>query len=212
MSLQTIVDTAQEITFLRAPVVAQSMSRANYIKTATRGARIWQFTITPSPGLHWDQYRGVIETLQFMDRYQEHTITLANNANMAWITQYQGAMSSSEIAATRISSTAASTIVLGTLPSLSSSAVLFRRGDFIQPSGSRYPYTITADVLRGSGTTVNIPVNRPVLTDVVMANRAIVVGGAVSWQVIVTKLPQIGLLPGRLVGFDGDFECVEALV
>lgn len=211
MSLQTIVDTAQEITFLRSPVVAQTMSRANYIKTATRGARIWQFTITPSPGLRWDEYRGVIETLQFMDRYQEHTITLANNANMSWITRYQGVMTGAEIAATRIASTTASTIVLGTLPSLTSSAILFRRGDFIQPSGSRYPYTITSDVLRGSGSTVNISVNRPVLTDVVMANRAIVAGGAVSWRVIVTKLPQIGLLPGQLVGFDGDFECVEAL-
>ena len=187
------------------------MSRANYIKTATRGARIWQFTITPSPGLRWDEYRGVIETLQFMDRYQEHTITLANNANMSWITRYQGVMTGAEIAATRIASTTASTIVLGTLPSLTSSAILFRRGDFIQPSGSRYPYTITSDVLRGSGSTVNISVNRPVLTDVVMANRAIVAGGAVSWRVIVTKLPQIGLLPGQLVGFDGDFECVEAL-
>ena len=212
MSLQTIIDSAQEITITRAPVVAQTLSRANYLKTATRGARIWQFTVTPSPGLLWRDHRNTIESLQYMDRYQEHTISLGNNPGMRWITRYQGDASTAHLTAMRVSSATSNTMTLSTLPNISSTAFLFKRGDFVQLSGSRYPYTVVTDLQRGTQSTATLTLNRPVLLDVTLTNpRAIVVADAVTWRVMVTRIPDIGFLPGEVIGFGGDFECVEVL-
>jgi deoxyribodipyrimidine photolyase-like uncharacterized protein len=49
-------------------------------------------------------------------------------------------------------SSANKTIVLGSLPSISSTAYIVKIGDFCQVG--RYAYIATADVLRGAGSTV----------------------------------------------------------
>jgi hypothetical protein len=97
---------------------------------------------------------------------------------------------------------------------IGSSSVVFARGDFIQPENSRYPYTVTADVLRGSGTTVTVPLHRALITSegITLTGNGILVGNSCTWQVVISGLPSYQLTPMQLVQYTGNFELIERIV
>jgi hypothetical protein len=135
-------------------------------------------------------------------------------------------MTSAQIAATLIqTSSAAKTIVLGSLPSISSIAYIVRAGDFIQIG--RYAYIATASVQRGSGTTVNIPVHRSLLTTVSSATTPVIgqygttiaLGGntytGITFCVIVKDYPTYNLTPitnDSFIAWDGAFTAMEVVL
>jgi 3-methyladenine DNA glycosylase Mpg len=66
MSLQTIIDKAQQIEIDRRRIVAQTMSRSQRIKVSERNsAQPWRFTVTPPGSMVWSTNRGVIELIDF---------------------------------------------------------------------------------------------------------------------------------------------------
>ena len=114
--------------------------------------------------------------------------------------------------------------MLGSLPSISASAFIVKTGDFIQIG--RYAYIATADVLRGSLTTVNIPVHRPLMTTVATPVAAVigqygsVTFGAtaytgVTFPVVVREYPAYTLIPmtnDSFIQWDNQFSAVEVVL
>ncbi len=97
---------------------------------------------------------------------------------------------------------------------VSSSTVLFKIGDYIQPANSRYPYTITSQVLRGSGSTVTVNLNRNIITSegITLTGQGVKVGNSCSWRVLVSGLPTYQVVPYDRLQFTGNFELIEKII
>lgn len=97
---------------------------------------------------------------------------------------------------------------------VSSSTVILAAGDFIQAANSRYPYTVTANVVRGANTTTNCTLNRPIIASegISLNGQTLNVGNSCTWQVVVATLPTYQLIPNRQVQYTGDFELIEKII
>jgi len=215
MSIQNIINKAQQIEFDRRRMVGQSISRSQRIKTAERSTgQPWKFKVTPPAQLPWTASRGFIEVIDLNDRVDEYTISLNAVAGMNYITAYQGSLTQAQLNDLTISTSTTATLVLTTLPSVSSSTVLFKAGDIIQPENSRYPYSVTAQVLRGSNTTTSVTLHRAIITSeaINLVGQGVAVGNSATWRVIVTGLPTYALTPMKQVQYTGDFELIEKII
>lgn len=213
--IQYIIDRAQQIEIDRRRMVGQSVSRSQRIKTAERSTgQPWKFKVTPPAQLPWTVGRAVTEEISNNDRVDEYTVSLSNNPGMNYITAYQGEMTQVQLDALTISTSTTSTLVLTTLPSTATTTVMFQLGDIIQPENSRYPYSVTAQVLRGSGSTVSVPLHRAIITSegVNLMTQGVKVGNSATWQMVVTGLPTYSLVPMRQVQYTGDFELIEKII
>jgi hypothetical protein len=106
---------------------------------------------------------------------------------------------------------------------VSSSTVIFKAGDWVQFKSTTdgtlargASRTVPLDVLRGTGTSVDVPVHRPWVFDDNASyasndrdGAAIYVGNDVKIRFVLTKMPSWKLLPGRIVQWTGDFELYE---
>jgi hypothetical protein len=219
MSIQTIIDRAQQIEFDRRRLVSQTVSRSQRIKTAERTtAQPWKFKVTPPGVLLWANSRGIVEVITLNDRVNEYQISLNNNSKMNYITAYQGELSNNQLNNLSISSTSTATLILTDLPSITgevtSSTVLFRPGDIIQPANSRYPYSVQNTVLRGATTQTSVSLHRPFITSegVNVVGQSVLVGNSCTWRVVVSALPTFKLIPNKQLQFTGDFELVEKVI
>jgi hypothetical protein len=215
MSLQTIIDKAQTIEIDRRRVVGQTISRSQRIKTAERAtAQPWKFTVTPPAYLKWSSSRDLIEVIDGGDRVDEYTVKLSNTAGMNYITQYQGGLNTADLEAMTIQAVGTDTFTLTVLPAVSSSTVIFAKGDFIQPQNSRYPYTVAETCTRGSSTTTNVTLHRNVITSegVNLVGQGLNVANSCTWRVVVSGLPTYQLTPMQLVQYTGNFELIERIV
>lgn len=215
MSLQTIIDRAQEIEVDRRKMVAQTFSRSQRIKTAERNsAQPWRWQVTPPGALKWADSREILETIEKNDRVTESEVKLSNVEGMRYLTAYQGQLTKADLDAITISTVSTASITITTLPAVSSSTVVFAAGDYIQPANSRYPYTVVSDVLRGSSTTTSVTLNRNIITSegISLVGQGLNYGNTCTWRMVVTGLPSYKHIPNRLVQFTGNFELVEKIV
>ena len=99
-----------------------------------------------------------------------------------------------------------------------SSTYIFRSGDYVQlrttSNGTAQwgiPRTVSLDVQRGTGTTVDVPVHRRWVNPTAVDRRGgdIYVGNEIRMRVLISKLPSFRLLPGKIVQWTGDFELYE---
>ena len=110
--------------------------------------------------------------------------------------RYQGDLSSTPTGL-QVASFANNVMVLENLPTMPSTSALLRSGDFLQISGFPYLYTAVTDVLRGSGTTVNVTVHRPnIITSSITGGTGVNVGNNCQISLIVTTLPDYKITPG----------------
>lgn len=215
MGLQDIIDNAQDIEIDRRRVVGQTMSRSQRIKTAERAsAQPLRLTVSPPAMMKWSSSREMIQAIEQADRVDESEVSLSNSTGMQYITAYRGSLSSAQLNAITIQTASTNTLVLTDLPSVSSSVVMFRPGDFIQPTNSRYPYTVVSTSTRGVNTTTTVVLNREIITseDITLAGQGILVGNDVTWRMVVVGLPSYKLIPGGFVQYTGSFELVEKIV
>jgi hypothetical protein len=210
MSIQTIIDGATNISINRRAIAAQTISRSNRIKTAERGDRVWQFDIAPPPGLKYETNRDLLEELDRVDRILPETVSFSNNPNMTWITEYKGELTPTQLADLEISSVGSNTITLTSLPPVSSATVMFAKGDYIQPVGSAYAYTITSEVVRGGNSTVVVNLHRGLL-DTPSAGTNINTGDSITFYVQALSMPTYSITPGRFIAFNGDLQLMEVL-
>lgn len=179
----------------------------------------------PMNYLLYSQNRAVLSALRVADRITEQYLNFGTTGWLNYIT-YQGSMTGVQAAATQVQTSSANkTIVLGNLPAISSAAYIVKAGDFIQIG--RYAYIATADVLRGAGATVSIPVHRSLMTTVSVATNAVIgqygttasLGGAtytgITFPVVLREYPTYTLVPmtnDSFLSWSGEFSATEVIL
>jgi hypothetical protein len=208
MSLQTIFDIQQSMTVNNRRTVGQQVSRSGQVRVAQYLTSVpWVFTVTPHNYLYYPQVRNVIQAIDNKDRQLPESISFAST-NLSWFVAYQGDLTTGQVNALTLASSPASnstTISVGNLPSVSSSAYVFKAGDFLQLG--LYPYKVTDNVLRGSGSTVNVTLHRPVISTPSVGTLT-AVGAACTFYMLAETCPTYTLNPmtnGAFVQWDAPF-------
>lgn len=226
MSLNTILSIAESVTINDHRFVGQTVSRNQKILTSEIITVVpFQFTLRPMNYLLYSQSRSILNALRIPDKALEQYLNFGSTGWLNYI-KYQGDMTSAQIAACRWQTSSANKIlVLGSLPSISSGSYLFRIGDFVQVD--RYTYIVTADVLRGAGATVNVPVHRNLITTLASTvacvagqfGATISMGGSsytgVTFPVILRDYPTYTLRPmtnDSFIEWSGEFNAFEAVL
>ena len=226
MSLQTILSVAESLGINDHKFAGQMLSRNMRITTAeVLTVQPFEFVIKPMNYLLYSQNRGVLSSLREADRITEQYLNFATTGWVNYIA-YRGDMTSGQISAcTYDATTANKTIVLGDLPSISSTAYIVKTGDFLQID--RYSYIATADVLRGIDTTVSIPVHRTILTST-FTNVPVVIGQygttstlgittytGITFPVVLRDYPDYTLVPmtnDSFIQWNGQFRGYEVVL
>lgn len=226
MSLQTILSVAESVGINDHRFVGQMLSRNMRINTSeVLTVQPFSFEIKPMNYLLYSQNRTVLSALRTVDKEYESYLNFGSTGWLNYV-NYQGDMTGLQAAACQIEIASANkTIVLGSLPSISSSAYIVKTGDFIQID--RYAYIATANVQRGGGSTVNIPVHRTIMTTLVSPIGAVIgqygttvsLGGStytgITFPVIMRDYPTYTLVPmtnDSFIAWNGGFNAIEAVL
>ena len=226
MSLNTILSISESVSIDDRRFVGQSISRNQRITTAEVLTVVpFIFDMKPMNYLLYSQNRDLLSSLRINDRSLEQYLNFGTTGWNNYI-KYRGDMTGVQITACQWQTSSANkTLVLGNLPAISSSAYIVKTGDFCQVG--RYSYIATADVQRGSGSTVNIQVHRSLITAVVSATNAVIgeygttisLGGStytgVTFPVILTEYPNYTLVPmtnDSFIQWNGAFKAMESVL
>ena len=208
MSFQTIVNIQQSMNVNNRRTVGQQVSRSGQVRVAQYLTSVpWLFTIVPHNYLYYPQVRDVIQTIDNADRQIPENITFSST-NLKWFTEYSGDLSLVQASALTLASvppTNSQNLTIGNLPSVPSSYLVFAAGDFLQ-LGS-YVYKVKTNVVRGSGSTVIVPIHRPVI-GTPSTGTLTAVGENVYFNVLAQECPTYTLTPmtnGAFVAWDGAF-------
>jgi hypothetical protein len=223
MSLNTILEVSESISINDQKLVGQVLSRNQRISTSELlTVQPFEFTMNPMKYLLYSQNRDLLSSLRVADKATEQYL---NFTNIGWLNYvaYQGDMTLGEIAACQWQiSSANQTLVLGSLPSISATDYIVKVGDFCQVG--RYAYIATANVQRGGGSTVNIPVHRNLIDALVSPIDAVIgqygttisLGGniytGVTFPIILREYPTYTLVPmtnDSFISWNGPFVAIE---
>jgi hypothetical protein len=226
MSLNQILAISESVGIKDHRFIGQVISRNQRINTSEQMTVIpFEFKMKPMNYLYYSQNRDLLATLRYYDRALTQYINFGATGWESYIS-YQGNMTSGAIASCQWqTSSANTTLVLGSLPSISSTAYVVRAGDFCQVG--LYTYIATQDVQRGVGSTVNISVHRNLLTPVTSPINAVIgqygttvsMGGSsytgVTFPVVLTDYPTYTLVPianDSFIQWAGEFTAMEIVV
>jgi len=225
-TLNQILAIAESVGINDQKFVGQVISRNQRISTSEIvSVQPFGFEMKPMNYLLYSKNRALLSSLRETDREYEQYLNFGSTGWWNYIA-YQGDMTSSQIAACQIETASANkTLVLGSLPTISSSAYIVKIGDFIQVG--RYAYIATADVQRGVGTTVNIPVHRNLITPLLTPIDAVIgqygitasLGGntyiGITFPVILQQYPNYTLVPmtnDSFISWNATFKALEAVL
>ena len=226
MSLTTILSISETVTINDQRFVGQMMSRNQRISTSEILTVVpFGFTLKPNNYQLYSQSRELLNSLRIPDKALEQYLNFGVTGWVNYIA-YQGSMTSGQVSSCAWQTSSANkTLVLGSLPSISSGSYIVKAGDFCQVG--RYAYIATQDVTRGSGSTVNIPVHRNLLTPVTSPIAAVLgqygttvsMGGSsytgTTFPVILREYPTYTLVPmtnDSFISWSGNFTAIEAVV
>jgi hypothetical protein len=226
MSLNQILAISESVGINDQRFIGQMLSRNQRISTSEILTVVpFAFEMKPMQYLYYSKNRGLLNSLRIPDKALEQYLNFGTTGWKSYI-QYQGEMNSGQITTCQWQTDSANkTLVLGNLPSITSTKYIVKAGDFCQVG--RYAYIATADVLRGTGTTVNIPVHRNLLTEVVSPINAVIgefgttvsMGGdtytGVTFPVILRDYPTYTLMPitnDSFINWSGSFKAFESVV
>ena len=214
MSFQWVIDNAENISMTKRPVISQTVSRDQVIRTVSRGGAVWKFAVKMPPVMVWNNNaRGYLESIDTKAMLQSQTINMSKTG-YDWMVKYRGDATSTTTMTWKYNAAQAASntykFELGNMPG-SVGAVLFRAGDLIQPTGSKYVYSTVSASTKGSAATQLIEVHRSILDTPSDTAVTFKVGPAVSWTVICTKMPTWTFVEKELIEFNGDFEFQEVL-
>jgi hypothetical protein len=225
-NLNTILSIAESVGINDQRFIGQMMSRNQRISTSEIiGVQPFGFDMKPMNYLLYSQNRQLLSSLRAADREFEQYLNFGVTGWANYI-YYQGDMTSAEISACQYQTSSANkTIVLGSLPTMGATEYIVKTGDFLQID--RYSYIATADVQRGSSSTVNIPVHRTIMTTLASPMNAVIgqygttqsIGGStftgVTFPVILQQYPNYVLVPmtdDSFIQWNGTFKAIEAVL
>ena len=173
MSLTNILAISETVGINDQRFVGQVVSRNQKISTSEILTVVpFAFEMKPMNYLLYSQNRSLLNSLRIPDK---SLIQYLNFGTTGWdnYIYYQGDMTSVQIASCQWQTSSANkNLVLGSLPSISATKYIVKAGDFCQVG--LYAYIATADVLRGTGSTVTIPVHRNLITTLVSPVNAVI--------------------------------------
>jgi hypothetical protein len=224
MSLNTILSVCESIAINDQKLVGQVLSRNQRISTSELlTVQPFEFTMKPMNYLLYSQNRSLLSTLRTNDKATEQFLNFGVTGWLNYIA-YQGDMTSGEIALCNWKTASANkTLVLGDIPAgVTAGEYIVKIGDFCQVG--RYAYIATANVLRGGGSTVNIPVHRNLITTLASDVGAVIgqygttisLGGSTyigtTFPVILREYPTYTLVPmtnDSFISWNGAFVAIE---
>jgi hypothetical protein len=225
-SITDILAIAESVSINDQRFIGQVISRNQRISTSEILTVVpFQFEFKPHNYLQYSTNRALLANLRYYDKALPQYLNFGSTGWVNYIA-YQGSMTSGQIASCQWQiSSAAKNLVLGSLPSISSTAYIVKAGDFCQVG--LYSYIATADVLRGSGSTVTIPVHRNLITTLVSAVNAVIgqygttisMGGStytgVTFQIVLQQYPTYTLVPmtnDSFVAWNSTFKAMELVL
>ena len=198
--LQTIINKANGLTIDRRKVVGVQITNNEIPRTSlTPTTQPWRFVLDMPASLYYYNNRNLLEALDTLDRYQPELVTFSDNACLSWIFRYQGSMNSTQINNMTVTSFTGNQLVLGGLPAIASTRVLFEPNDLIQIGSHTYPFTSTTRIVRGTGTSVTITTNRPNIISTSVVGDGITVGNDCEFYMFCPNMPTYKLIPGGYV-------------
>lgn len=226
MSLNTILSISESVGINDHRFIGQVVSRNQRISTSEITTVVpFEFDMKPMNYLLYSQNRSLLNALRIPDKALEQYLNFGSTGWLNYI-KYQGDMTSGQIASCQWQTSSANkTLVLGSLPAISSSSYIVRIGDFCQVG--RYAYIATADVTRGAGLTVNIPVHRNLISTLASPVNAVIgqfgttvsLGGStytgVTFPVILREYPTYTLIPmtnDSFIQWSGNFKAFESVL
>jgi hypothetical protein len=226
MSLQTILSICESVGINDQRFVGQTLSRNQKITTSEILTVVpFAFDMRPMNYLLYSQNRGTLNQLRLADKSLTQYLNFGSTGWLNYI-KYQGEMTSVQIAACQWQIASANkTLVLGSLPSVGPTVVLFRAGDFVQVG--LYSYIVTADVLRGTNATVNVPVHRNLISTLTSTvacvagefGTTVSMGGTtytgVTFPVVLREYPTYTLVPmtnDSFINWNGAFKAFESVL
>jgi hypothetical protein len=225
-TLNDILAVAEQVGINDQKFVGQTISRNQRISTSEIvSVQPFAFDIKPMNYLLLSQNKALLSALRVADREYEQYLNFGSTGWWNYIA-YQGDMTSSQISSCQIQTSSTNKIiVLGSLPSISATAYIVKTGDYIQ--AGRYAYIATADVQRGTDTTVNIPVHRNIINTIASPINAVIgqygttisLGGSTftgtTFPVILTQYPNYTLVPmtnDSFIAWNNTFKALEAVL
>ena len=226
MSLQNILAICESVGINDQRFVGQTVSRNQRIITSEILTVVpFAFDMKPMNYLYYSQNRNVLNSLRIADKALEQYLNFGTTGWLNYI-KYQGEFTPFQISSAQWQTSSANkTLVLGNLPAVSSSTYVVRVGDFVQVG--RYSYIATADVTRGVGSTVNIPVHRNLIETLVSPVVAVMgefgttvsMGGdtytGITFPVILREYPTYTLIPitnDSFIQWNGGFRAFESVL
>lgn len=226
MSLTTILSISESVGINDHRFVGQVVSRNQRISTSEVVTVVpFAFDLMPMNYLRYSQNRVLLNSLRIPDKALEQYLNFGATGWVNYI-KYQGDMLSGQIASCQWQTSSANkNLVLGSLPSISSTAYIVRVGDFCQVG--RYTYIATSDVQRGSASTVTIPVHRSLITTLSSPVNAVIgeygvtvsLGGStysgVTFPVVLREYPTYTLVPIKddsYIQWSGAFQAFESVL
>ena len=183
------------------------------------------FELKPMNYLLYSQNRGVLNSLRIPDKALTQYLNFGSTGWINYI-QYQGDMTESQIENCQWQTSSANKVlVLGSLPSITSSKYLFRIGDFVQVG--LYSYIVTQNVQRGLSSTVEVPVHRSLISALVSPvacvagefGSTVSMGGVnytgVTFPVVLREYPTYTLTPitnDSFINWNGSFKAFESVL
>jgi hypothetical protein len=226
MSLTNILAISETVGINDQRFVGQVVSRNQRISTSEIITVVpFAFEMKPMNYLLYSQNRSLLNSLRIPDK---SLIQYLNFGTTGWdnYIYYQGDMTSVQIASCQWQTSSANkNLVLGSLPSIPATKYIVKAGDFCQVG--LYAYIATADVLRGTSSTVTIPVHRNLITTLVSPVNAVIgqygttvsMGGTIytgtTFQVILRDYPTYTLVPmtdDSFIQWSGSFKAFEAVL
>jgi hypothetical protein len=226
MSLNQILAISETVSISDHRFVGQMLSRNQRISTSEILTVVpFEFGMKPMSYLRYSENRALLNSLRIPDKALEQYLNFGATGWASYI-KYQGSMTSGQISACAWQTSSANKVlVLGSLPTISATAYIVKAGDFCQVG--RYSYMATADVQRGSGSTVNIPVHRNLIETLVSSVNAVIgefgttvaMGGnsyiGITFPVILREFPTYTLIPianDSFLQWSGEFKAIESVL
>ena len=226
MSLTNILAISESVGINDQRFVGQVVSRNQRISTSEIITVVpFAFEMKPMNYLLYSENRGLLNSLRIPDKAIAQYLNFSATGWVNYIA-YQGDMTSGQITSCQWQTASANKVlVLGNLPSISSSAYIVKQGDFCQVG--LYAYIATADVQRGSGSTVSIPVHRNLITTLTSPVNAVIgqygttvsMGGntytGTTFQVVLRDYPTYTLMPitnDSFIQWSGSFKAFESVL
>lgn len=226
MPLNTILSVSESVNINDQRFVGQMLSRNQRISTSEILTVVpFAFDMKPMNYLQYSTNRTLLAELRYADKATEQYLNFGSTGWLNYI-KYQGDLTEAQISGCLWQTASANkNLVLGSLPSVSSTTYIVRTGDFCQVG--RYSYIATADVQRGAGATVTIPVHRNLITTLTSTVQCVIgqfgttiaLGGGTftgcTFPVILREYPTYTLIPmtnDSWIQWSGSFKAFEAVL